>query len=59
MDYMSFVAYAISVISLALSLYTLYELNCTKDKTPQKPKASIKPVAKTSSTKQYPHAKWK
>jgi hypothetical protein len=59
MDYMPFVAYVISVISLALSLYTLYELNCTKAQSPQKRKAPVKPVAKSSSTKKSTHIVWK
>lgn len=59
MDYMPLVAYVISVISLALSLYTLYELNCTKAKSPQKPKAIVKSVAKSNSTKRSTHTVWK
>jgi hypothetical protein len=59
MDYMPFVAYIISVVSLALSAYTLYELNCTKNKTSQKPKASVKSVAKSNSTKKNTQSVWK
>jgi hypothetical protein len=47
-DYMPLIAYIISVVSLALSIYTLYELNCTKDKPPQKP-SKRQPAAKSSS----------
>jgi hypothetical protein len=49
MDYMPFIAYIISVVSLALSAYTLYELNCTKNKTPQKPSKRQSPATKSSS----------
>lgn len=59
MDYMPFVAYAIAVISLALSLYTLYELNCTKTKPLQNSKAPIKPGVKSNSTKKNTQTAWK
>jgi hypothetical protein len=59
MDYTALVAYVISVVSLGLSIYTLYELNCTREKPAQKPKVTTKPVTKKSSTKQYPPSEWK